>query len=708
MSLLRLRKVEFIRLTIILMLVSLLASCNLSSTKLPTLNVKIGITPEVQNSIRETNETIRQLNETLKPGLKLDPDTQIIVQNLIDQIEAFNKSGVLGQDGVDLVRQLLNIVDRGITLVDKGIKIGANQATLEEIGKFSAIIDQQPDKWGEQGQKIVKLLDTVGTDFAKQIGQDIKLLNQQIAGDIRILMEQTRCTVDHTGQTIDQTAEQAGGKFISGILPFLSGFYQGKQKLTQVPGICTIEPDDLQLIWKDGNLVADEGSSLIKLSGFNFSNEFIPTVTIQAEDGTPYPNIKLSARRETSYRLTVNLQGKTFNTLSPGARIVFVWSDVLPDGTFEKPLLIQSKPVAVANFVVNTTAGDAPLSVQFFDESSGEPTLYFWEFGDGGTSQEKSPLWEYKRPGVYTVKLTVDNQFSQPNTLERQNFITVTLPPPPVAMFDGAPTSGVGTLSVSFQDHSNGNPTSWLWDFGDGNSSTLQNPPLHEYTTPGLYTVRLTVRDDYGRESVYEKRDFINVQEIPTVTPTPTPDPTPTPIPPPSVQSPNGETQEFGGPFGDWYQVETCPAKQAAFGISLRVEESQGSGDDTALNGIKLLCATPSDRNTVVEVKSFDQVFGNWGEVKKCNDGYLIGARLRIEESQGSKDDTGAVDAEFKCQDGQVLSVGPHLLWGNWKEWQNVPANHVICGIKTKVETRQRSGDDTALNDAIFVYCPYN
>jgi PKD repeat protein len=64
-------------------------------------------------------------------------------------------------------------------------------------------------------------------------------------------------------------------------------------------------------------------------------------------------------------------------------------------------------------------------------------------------------------------------------------------PPPVAASFTGTPTSGTAPLDVTFSDSSTGNPTSWSWSFGDGQTSNAQNP-VHTYATAGTYTVSLT------------------------------------------------------------------------------------------------------------------------------------------------------------------------------------------------------------------------
>jgi len=94
-------------------------------------------------------------------------------------------------------------------------------------------------------------------------------------------------------------------------------------------------------------------------------------------------------------------------------------------------------------------------------------------------------------------------------------------PPPqpvaPVAAFSGTPTSGNHPLTVNFTDQSTNNPTSWNWDFGDGNpASTVQNPS-HIYTVAGTYTVTLTVANAGGSDGEI-KTNYITVNTPPATT----------------------------------------------------------------------------------------------------------------------------------------------------------------------------------------------
>ena len=74
-------------------------------------------------------------------------------------------------------------------------------------------------------------------------------------------------------------------------------------------------------------------------------------------------------------------------------------------------------------------------------------------------------------------------------------------PPGPVANFTGTPTSGIAPLTVAFHDSSTGGPTSWSWTFGDGGTSTAQNPS-HTYGATGTYTVALTVANTAGSNTL--------------------------------------------------------------------------------------------------------------------------------------------------------------------------------------------------------------
>ena len=153
-----------------------------------------------------------------------------------------------------------------------------------------------------------------------------------------------------------------------------------------------------------------------------------------------------------------------------------------------------------AEFTANTTSGTAPLDIEFTDQSTNSPTSWDWDFGDGNTSTSQNPIYTYVGAGTYTVSLTATNAGGS-NTEIKTDYITVSLAPvPPTAQFTANTTSGTVPLVVLFTDQSTNTPTSWTWDFGDGNTSAQQNPN-NTYATAGTYTVSLTATNIAGNET---------------------------------------------------------------------------------------------------------------------------------------------------------------------------------------------------------------
>ncbi|AKB83101.1 cell surface protein [Methanosarcina barkeri 3] len=152
-----------------------------------------------------------------------------------------------------------------------------------------------------------------------------------------------------------------------------------------------------------------------------------------------------------------------------------------------------------ANFTVNQTEGTTPLTVKFTDTSTNSPTEWKWNFGDGVTSTDKSPVYTYTSAGTFTATLNVGNKDGYDTASKT---ITVTEVPlgSPKASFAAAPRIGHAPLTVKFTDKSS-NATSVKWNFGDGTTSTESNP-THTYKTNKViefYTVTLTVTN--GKES---------------------------------------------------------------------------------------------------------------------------------------------------------------------------------------------------------------
>ncbi|MFK5955979.1 MAG: PKD domain-containing protein [Planctomycetota bacterium] len=159
-------------------------------------------------------------------------------------------------------------------------------------------------------------------------------------------------------------------------------------------------------------------------------------------------------------------------------------------------------PAPVADFSGNPTSGTVPLTVDFTDLSSNTPTTWSWDYGDGASASGQNPTHTYTQAGNYTVTLTATNAGGA-DTLVQTNYITVNPAAgnPPVADLVASTTNGNAPLLVDFTDLSSNNPTSWSWDFGDGGTSTAQNPS-YTYNTPGTYDVSLTATNADGTDTV--------------------------------------------------------------------------------------------------------------------------------------------------------------------------------------------------------------
>jgi len=167
----------------------------------------------------------------------------------------------------------------------------------------------------------------------------------------------------------------------------------------------------------------------------------------------------------------------------------------------------------VADFTGTPTTISSGSSVVFADASTGDPTSWLWDFGDGGTSAEQNPIHQYVLVDpliavAYTVSLTATNSIGS-DTRTRVTYITVN-PAPPTVNFTGTPTSGNRPLTVDFTGTSTVAPTSVLWTFGDGQTSAAGLTVSHVYQNAGTYSVTLAVTTATGNSSV-TKSNYITV-----------------------------------------------------------------------------------------------------------------------------------------------------------------------------------------------------
>ena len=159
------------------------------------------------------------------------------------------------------------------------------------------------------------------------------------------------------------------------------------------------------------------------------------------------------------------------------------------------------------------------------------------------------------------------------------------------------------------------------------------------------------------------------------------------------------------GSWGTWSAARYCPPGAFAVGYRMRVEKGQGNRDDTTLNAVELECMDA--QGNLSPVSAHDGLWGDWNESTYCsNGGYVTGGAVRFESSQGSGDDTGGNDVRLRCTNGDIQAPGGGA-YGAWTGVTSCPASTSVCGISVRVESSRGDGDDTALN-AVKLECCTN
>ncbi|WP_110056216.1 PKD domain-containing protein [Chitinophaga sp. S165] len=144
-----------------------------------------------------------------------------------------------------------------------------------------------------------------------------------------------------------------------------------------------------------------------------------------------------------------------------------------------------------------------PATIEFLNTTSGGET-FTWDFGDGSPeSNEISPTHTYNNPGSYTVSLhAVD---SSTCNITDDTTMVITVFPPPTADFDYSPTKPVENTPITFTNQSSPDAVNFLWEFGDGEGSTLPNP-VYQYNKTGVYDVYLISRNSAGCQDTAHKQ----------------------------------------------------------------------------------------------------------------------------------------------------------------------------------------------------------
>jgi PKD repeat protein len=164
--------------------------------------------------------------------------------------------------------------------------------------------------------------------------------------------------------------------------------------------------------------------------------------------------------------------------------------------------LASCQKTPTASFTTSSTTPKTGEIVSF-NNTSENAESFNWNFGDGGTSTQENPNHTYANVGNYSVSLEVLSKNGKQKDIAtiaisvNQN-ITILAP---VANFSYSPSSpGVGS-QILFSDESTNSPTSWQWNFGDGEVSNQKNPS-HTFSSFGNFPVVLTSTNSAGSSSI--------------------------------------------------------------------------------------------------------------------------------------------------------------------------------------------------------------
>lgn len=151
----------------------------------------------------------------------------------------------------------------------------------------------------------------------------------------------------------------------------------------------------------------------------------------------------------------------------------------------------------VADFTADTTIGCDPFTVPF-NNLSEYGLEYYWDFEEQGGSGDEEPLFTFKGQGIYTVSLRVVGLGGCNDSIVKEDYITTN--PSPVSDFEFLRIKEIDT--IQFFNYSSG-ATSYLWNFGDGQTSEEENP-WHRFNNYGTFNVGLTTTNEYNCKNTKE------------------------------------------------------------------------------------------------------------------------------------------------------------------------------------------------------------
>jgi PKD repeat protein len=213
-------------------------------------------------------------------------------------------------------------------------------------------------------------------------------------------------------------------------------------------GSATFTIADIQMNDDDDAVITPTTDSLdVTVEGSAASTTATTTTTTSATATTAASTTTTATTTATTTTVTTGPTAATTTAAVTSTTIVPAATVTVPPPVMVTPA-IAGYPTS--GFTVSTTAGYAPLEVQFHDLSKGESlTGWEWSFGDGGTSMAQNPGYTYSTPGTYTVTLTATNVLGS-TTSTRTGLIRVLGPgePMPTVAHEAIPVTAETTQPV--------------------------------------------------------------------------------------------------------------------------------------------------------------------------------------------------------------------------------------------------------------------
>ncbi len=211
-------------------------------------------------------------------------------------------------------------------------------------------------------------------------------------------------------------------------------------------------------------------------------------------------------------------QNPTVNFSNPGSYTIRLRiGSGSSSNTVTKTGFIQVFTNPESKLLAAPTSGCTPLTVNFNDNSTsvdGTINQWLWDFNDGSpASTIKNPTHTYSNVGVYNVSLTVTDDNGCSNTKIENGLIRPNPRPNAIISTNNSRSSCTAPYTVNFISNSTGSNLTYLWTFGDGNSSTQANPN-HIYTAIGVYDVSLLVIDQAGCRDSSTQLGYITIKPV--------------------------------------------------------------------------------------------------------------------------------------------------------------------------------------------------